>query len=108
MNCILNSNEKTVQGTVMKFGIMLILPCGLVMDDVDFTVRFFVYTDADRVKTFDKLDMERISDNNYVVDLDTSDMGAGKLQYQIDVTLPDGRIEKIKGITKETLYDGVH
>jgi hypothetical protein len=76
------------------------------MDDVDFTCTFYIYTD--KAKSFTKSNMTRVSDNNYTVVVDTSDMGAGSIKYIINVILPDGRREIIKGTTSESIVNGLH
>jgi hypothetical protein len=102
-----HSNQKTVEGTSMRFVVTLDLMDGsITADDADFTCVFYIY--SNRVRTFRKAEMQRMDENSYALTLDTTGMGQGRVQYQIDVTMPDGRREILKGQTFETIYDGLH
>ena len=77
------------------------------MSEVDFSISFFIY--LDKVKTFGRGDMQIDEDGIHTVELDTAGMGTGAIQYQIDVTLPDGRLEKVRGTTTGGIVsDGLH
>ena len=85
MNC--GCDIKTVAGTGIKFNLSLNLPSGLTMDDVGFSCAFFIYTN--RRKEYTKSDFTRVDANNYIVVLDTSDMGEGQIMCQIEVQLSE-------------------
>ncbi|MDR1582061.1 MAG: hypothetical protein LBS55_02190 [Prevotellaceae bacterium] len=97
MNCCI----KTVEGTLIKFIVSLSIPDGFTMDDADFTIAFFIY--PNKKKEIAKADMVRINKNYYRAALDTDGMGSGRIAYQIDIAMPDGSTDIIRGDTDETL-----
>jgi hypothetical protein len=103
---ITEHNQKTVEGTSMRFVVTIeIDDWGLTADDVDFICCFYVY--PDKGKTFQKGQMQRVDENRYAVTLDTAGMGKGYIRYQVEVTLPSGEREIVKGQTFETLHSGL-
>jgi hypothetical protein len=92
---------KTIEGTFIRFVVTLEIPGNITMDDVDFSIDFYVFPNKKR--HFKKAETFRIDENSCAVTLDTSGMGAGRILYTIDVVLPDGSREIIGSRTDETL-----
>lgn len=106
-----NDNNITITGTEMKFALSLDLPGGLTMDDVEFEAVFYVY--ANRTVTIPKSGMTRQASDTYVMLLDTSRLGGGRVKCQVRVEIPDAnsesgaRTEIIAMDTDETVRNGV-
>ena len=97
-----NSN-KTGVGSEIPFSIKLELPDGLTMDDIEFSVRFQAY--LSKYVSIDKSEMTRISENEYVAIVSTSEIGEGRIKYEISIDMPGkegNRKEIIKGYTEES------
>jgi hypothetical protein len=78
-------------GTELKLNIN-IEPMGEVtMDDYDWFVE--VYCSAKRIVVIKKQDAIRIDDNNYVVLVDSAELGAGELKCKIYAHIPDSDFE---------------
>lgn len=75
-------------GTQLKFNLSLTLPGGLTMDDVDFSVEFFIY--SNRILKREKKDAVRVDANNYLLLCDTDVTGKGEVKARVKVILPDG------------------
>jgi hypothetical protein len=74
-------------GTELKLNIN-IEPMGeFTMDDYDWSVD--VYCSAKRVVTIAKRDAIRIDENNYVLLVDTEELGAGDVKCKITAYIPD-------------------
>lgn len=81
-------NESPFIGTELKLNIH-IEPIGKVtMDDYDFEVE--VYCSPKRPVMATKKDMIRVDSNNYVVLVDTNEVGAGDLKCKVTAYVPDG------------------
>lgn len=74
----------------MKFALSLELPGGLTMDEVGFEALFYVY--SNRTVTIPKSGMTRIDGDTYVVTLDTSLIGGGRIKCQVRVEIPDANM----------------
>lgn len=81
------NDNVSITGTEMKFALSLELPGGLTMDEVGFEARFYVY--SNRTVTIPKSGMTRIDGDTYVVTLDTSLIGEGRIKCQVRVEIPD-------------------
>lgn len=81
-------NESLFVGTELKLNIN-IEPIGEVtMEDYDFEVE--VYCSSKRPVMATKKDMIRVDSNNYVVLVDTNEVGAGDLKCKVTAQVPDG------------------
>ena len=105
------NDNVAITGTEMKFALSLELPGGLTMDEVGFEALFYVY--SNRTVTIPKSGMTRIDSDTYVVTLDTSLIGGGRIKCQVRVEIPDANMTdgvrtEIIGIeTDETVRYGV-
>ena len=97
-------------GTKMKFALSLTLPGSLTMNSagVDFSCDF--YTSKKHVTTVKKSEMFAVSDSQYNMVVDTSEMlYAGDMMCEVKVTVPDSdttsgaRVEVINLDTGEEL-----
>lgn len=79
-------------GTQVKFNVSLTLPGGLSMDDIRFTIEFYVY--SNRVLKVDKSEMVRIDENNYVTVCDTAITGPGEIKIKVTACIPNGDTER--------------
>lgn len=81
------SRNEVFLGTEVKLSIE-IEPLGhITMDDYDFTVE--VYCSAKRVQTFAKKDAIRVNTWNYIVLVDTAELGAGDVKCKVTAHIPD-------------------
>lgn len=84
-------NESPFIGTELKLNIH-IEPIGeITMNDYDFEVE--VYCSPKRPVMATKKDMIRIDSNNYVVLVDTNEVGAGELKCKVTAHIPDADFE---------------
>lgn len=84
------NDNVSITGTEMKFALSLELPGGLTMDEVGFEALFYVY--SNRTVTIPKSGMTRIDGDTYVVTLDTSLIGGGRIKCQVRVEIPDANM----------------
>lgn len=84
------SNNKMTPflGTELKINVN-IAPIGdVTMDDYDFMVE--MYCSPKKVVTTTKAEAIRIDNSNYVVIVDTNEVGAGELKCKVTAQVPDG------------------
>lgn len=84
------SNNKMTPflGTELKINVN-IEPIGdVTMDDYDFVVE--MYCSPKKVVTITKSEAIRIDNRNYVVIVDTNEVGAGELKCKVTAQVPDG------------------
>lgn len=74
-------------GTDLKINIHIDACGGYSMDDYDFKVDFFVY--SNRSLTIKKKEMIRIDSGNYVASFNSYELGVGPLQCRITAEIPD-------------------
>ncbi|MBQ1227474.1 MAG: hypothetical protein IIX79_05240 [Alistipes sp.] len=80
--------SKVFLGSELKLNIH-IDPLGeITMDSYDFVVT--LYTSTSRTLKVLKTQAVRIDENNYVVLVDTTKVGAGKLKCRVEAQVPDG------------------
>ena len=84
-----NNNKMTpFLGTELKINVN-IEPIGdVTMDDYDFVVE--MYCSPKKVVTIPKSETIRMDDSNYVVIVDTEEVGAGDLKCKVTAQIPDG------------------
>lgn len=93
-------------GTELKLNIN-IKPIGsITMDDYDFYVEIYCHTK--KVIVIQKKDAIRVDENNYIVLVNSSEIGAGEVKCKVTAYIPDGDfndglrtevVEVITGIT---------
>lgn len=92
-------------GTELKLNIN-IEPMGeFTMDDYDWSVD--VYCSTKRVVTIAKGDAIRIDENNYVLLVDTEELGAGELKCKITAHIPDGDFEDRSRTEVQAIATGI-
>lgn len=80
-------NESPFIGTELKLNIH-IEPMGqITMDDYDFSVE--VWTSMKRIVTINKSQAIRIDDSNYVIIVDTAELGGGEVKAKVIAHIPD-------------------
>lgn len=81
------NNDTVISGTEIKMNIH-IDPLGhLHMSDYDFECKFYIF--AKKAITITKADMVKLDDDNYLVLVDTTDLGIGKLHLTLTAQIPD-------------------
>lgn len=87
----MNSTSKVPLGIELKLNISIDPIDGIHMSEYDFEVSFF--TRPSMVKVFRSRDtnttLKKIDDDNYLVILDTKDVGPGQLKVSITAYIPD-------------------
>ena len=74
-------------GTELKLNINIAKLEEFTMDDYDFNVE--VYCSAKRVITITKEEAIRIDENNYVILIDSGELGAGDVKCKVTAYVPD-------------------
>lgn len=74
-------------GTELKLNINITPMGDTTMDDYDFSIE--VYCSQKRVVTKGKRELIRVDSDNYVVLVDSADLGAGELKCKIYAHIPD-------------------
>lgn len=86
-----------VKGSIIKVMLSIEFPSGLTMDDVDFSCKFYVY--SNRSQFIEKKDMKRVDEKNYEAYIDTGIIGSGDINIETTAYIPDSDCEW--GIRKE-------
>lgn len=94
--------SKVYLGTELKLNISIAPIDGFTMDEYDFNVD--VYCSTSRVLSFAKKEAIRLDENNYVVCVDTFQIGAGSLKCKVTAQIPDGDFPDDKR-TEVTIID---
>lgn len=80
-------NKNSISGSQIKLNIH-IEPLGdLHMEDYDFECKFYIF--PKRFIIISKSEMVKIDADNYVVLVDTTDLGVGQLHMSLTANLPD-------------------
>lgn len=74
-------------GTELKLNVNADLGNGLHLSDVDFSTR--VYSSFGKSITFDKKDMKKLDDDNYIAVVDTKKVGTGEYWMKLTAQIPD-------------------
>lgn len=74
-------------GTELKLNVSIAKLDEFTMDDYDFNIE--VYCSAKRIITKTKEDAIRIDENNYVILIDSAELGAGDVKCKITAYIPD-------------------
>lgn len=82
-----NNKQIVFLGTELKLNINIEAVDDLTMDDYEFEVD--VYCSAKRVLTFTKSDAIRLDSSNYVILVNTDDIGAGDVKCKVTAYIPD-------------------
>lgn len=80
-------NENIYIGTELKLNVNIEPISGLSMDDYDWFVE--VYCSTKRISKINKQESIRIDENNYIVLVDTEELGAGLLKCKVTAYIPD-------------------
>lgn len=81
------NNDTVISGTEIKMNVH-IDPLGhLHMSDYDFECKFYIF--AKKAVIITKADMVKLDDDNYLVLVDTTDLGIGKLHLTLTAQIPD-------------------
>lgn len=84
----MESNNNIFLGSELKLNVS-IAPIGtLTMDDYNWVIE--VWTSAKRVVTIEKKDSKKVDENNYIILVDTADIGTGDLKCKVNAQIPDG------------------
>lgn len=78
-------------GSEIKLNISIEPIEGMTMDNYNFQVEMF--TSPKRKVTVQKSELIRIDSDNYLLILDTSELGAGNLMCKVTAYIPDGDFE---------------
>lgn len=90
-------NKNSISGSQIKLNIH-IEPLGdLHMEDYDFECKFYIF--SKRFIVIPKSQMVKIDADNYVVLVDTTDLGVGQLHMSLTANLPDA--DSTTGTRKE-------
>ena len=81
-------------GTELKLNLNIKPVAGFTADDFDFSVD--VYCSPKRTVTKDKSELIRTDSENYVILLDTAEVGAGELKAKVTAYIPDYDYEDTK------------
>lgn len=81
------NRQKIFLGTELKLNIHIDPVGELTMDDYEFTVE--VYCSAKKVISVSKNDAIRNDDSNYVILIDTANLGVGDLKCKVYAYIPD-------------------
>ena len=82
-----NQNKNSISGSHLKLKVHIDPLNELHMQDYDFECKFYIY--PKRFITINKSNMVKVDPDNYVVIVDTTDLGIGKLHMQLTAYLPD-------------------
>lgn len=98
--------QNSVKGTKLKLNISMPPMDGYHLADVDWDV--LVFTDNGiKTLTIDKRDAIYIDDNNYVIRVDSSIVGAGRYYTTLTAYIPDTDFDDGIRAEKRTRYTGV-
>lgn len=81
------ANDKIFLGTELKLNINIEKMGEFTMDDYDWVVD--VYCSTTKVVTIHKQSAIRIDENNYVLLVETSELGAGRIKCKVVAYIPD-------------------
>lgn len=80
--------DKVFLGTELKLNVNIESMGDVTMDNYDFVVT--VYCSTSKAIIIPKADAIRVDESNYIVRIDTTTIGAGKLKCKVEAELPDG------------------
>lgn len=80
--------DKVFLGTELKLNVNIESMGDVTMDNYDFVVT--VYCSTSKAIIIPKADAIRVDESNYIVRVDTTIIGAGKLKCKVEAELPDG------------------
>lgn len=104
MNKTLGQNS--VKGTEVKLNINMEKIDGYGLDTVDFFVEVFTETGFKSVR-IDKRDAIRVDEDNYIIRVDTAELGAGRYWIRLTALLPDSDFPDGYRTEKRTAFSGV-
>lgn len=89
----MKQNNECVLGTQVKLNIHIEPLGNLHMEDYTFECKFYVF--PKRFVIINKSEMAKIDADNYVVIVDTTDLGTGPLHMSLTANLPDDDFPEI-------------
>jgi hypothetical protein len=99
--------EEVVLGSDAKIEFTADLPDGLLLKDIDWTVQAANVSDKNKVKNYQKADcLPTDGGRSYVLLIDTTDFGVGRLMLRLTVHIPDTDYES--GTRKEVIKINPH
>ena len=94
----MKNNNECISGTQLKLNIHIDPFGDLHMEDYNFECKFYIF--QKRFIVISKSEMARIDADNYVVIVDTADLGIGLLHMSLTAHLPD---ENFPAITRKEI-----
>lgn len=81
--------SEVVLGSQIKIAFTACLPDGLQLADVDFSIVVFNSSDSEKAVSASKKDCIQVSKNDYVVMVDSDDIGIGLVRMKLTLHIPD-------------------
>lgn len=97
--------KNSVVGTIFKLNINMDPIDGKHMDDVDWEAK--VYVSGSKSLTVKKNEATRIDKDNYIISVDSSQLGAGKYNLELTVRMDDSEVKGGKRVEVRSAFTGV-